>query len=88
MGAAGHWTGVAASLVAVVFLANCRCQPSGTGNRGRSAERSSTRREKGANEAAEAIAAGKLKLKEYPALPSPPGHQEFVKLLRERCGVE
>jgi hypothetical protein len=44
-------------------------------------------REKGAREAADAIAAGTLKLKEYPPLPSPPGHQEYVELLRERCGV-
>ncbi len=44
--------------------------------------------EKGAKEAATAIAAGNLKLREYPPLPYPPGHQEYVKLLRERCGIE
>ena len=45
-------------------------------------------REKGVREATAAIAAGQLKLKEYPPLPYPPGHLEYVKLLRERCGVE
>jgi hypothetical protein len=50
-------------------------------------ELAASAREKGAREAADAIAAGTLKLKEYPPLPSPPGHQEYVELLRERCGV-
>ena len=43
--------------------------------------------DKGINEATEAVAAGVLKLKEYPPLPSPPGHGEYVKLLQQRCGV-
>ena len=45
-------------------------------------------REKGAREATEAIAAGQLKLKEYPPLPSPAELREYIRLLRERCGVE
>lgn len=45
-------------------------------------------RDRGAREATEAVAAGQLKLKEYPALPSPPGHGEYIRLLKERCGVE
>jgi hypothetical protein len=45
-------------------------------------------RVKGVKDAAEAIASGKLMLKEYPPLPYPPGHQEYVQLLREQCGVE
>jgi hypothetical protein len=45
-------------------------------------------REKGAREATEAVAAGKLKLKEYPPLPSPANHGEYIKLLRERCQVD
>ncbi|MBC8875274.1 MAG: hypothetical protein H8E44_38110 [Planctomycetes bacterium] len=45
-------------------------------------------REKGVREATAAIAAKQFKLKEYPPLPYPPGHQEYVKLLRERCGVD
>ena len=44
-------------------------------------------RDKGAKEATDAVAAGTLKLKEYPPLPNPPGHREYVALLRERCGV-
>jgi hypothetical protein len=45
-------------------------------------------RDKGVKDAAEAIDAGKLMLKEYPPLPYPPGHQEYVQLLRDQCGVE
>lgn len=44
-------------------------------------------RERGVREATDAIAAGTLKLKEYPPLPSPASHQEYINLLRERCGV-
>lgn len=44
-------------------------------------------REKGVREATLAIAEGQLKLKEYPPTPSPPGHNEYVALLREKCGV-
>jgi hypothetical protein len=70
-----HWTALAIGLIAVMSLAGCRFdQPSA--------------REKGVQEAASAISAGQLKLKEYPPLPSPPGHGEYVQLLRERCGVE
>ena len=43
--------------------------------------------DKGRREAAEAIAAGALKLKEYPPLPSPAEHGEYVTLLRDRYGV-
>ena len=68
-------TAVAAVVAAVVLVAGCSSgQASG--------------RERGAKAAAEAIAAGTLKLKEYPPLPSPAGHQEYIRLLRERCGVE
>jgi hypothetical protein len=45
-------------------------------------------REKGIREAKAAIANDKLKLKEYPPTPSPPGHAEYTALLREKCGVE
>lgn len=44
-------------------------------------------RAKGVAEASAAVAGGLFKLKEYPPLPYPPGHQEYVALLRERCGV-
>lgn len=42
---------------------------------------------KGVKEATDAIAKGKLLLKEYPPLPSPPGHSEYVQLLRDN-GVD
>ena len=42
----------------------------------------------GKAQATKAIAAGTLLLKEYPPLPSPPAHSEYVALLRTRCGVE
>jgi hypothetical protein len=44
--------------------------------------------DKGVREATEAIAAGKLILKEYPPLPSPAQHGEYIQLLKERCGVD
>ncbi|HKB03930.1 MAG TPA: hypothetical protein VKD90_17035 [Gemmataceae bacterium] len=44
-------------------------------------------REKGVRDAQAAIAAGELKLKEYPPLPSPAAHGEYIQLLRERCDV-
>jgi hypothetical protein len=43
---------------------------------------------RGQTAATAALAEGKLKIKEYPPLPSPPGHGEYIALLRERCGVE
>ena len=42
---------------------------------------------KGRADATKAIAAGQLALKQYPPLPDPPGHAEYVKLLQQRCGV-
>ncbi|MCM2374721.1 hypothetical protein [Aporhodopirellula aestuarii] len=38
-------------------------------------------------DAAASIAAGYITLKEYPPLPAPPGHDEYIQLLRERCNV-
>lgn len=43
---------------------------------------------KGAREAALEIAAGRLKIQEYPALPSPPAHGEYIALLREKCAAD
>ena len=65
-------------LASVISFAGCPSTDS-TGSSGS---------DKGAREAAAAIAAGDLKLKEYPPLPYPPGHREYVQLLRDRCGVE
>jgi len=48
---------------------------------------SQSAREKGTQQAQAAIAAGELKLKEYPPLPHPPGHGQYTALLREKCGV-
>jgi len=45
-------------------------------------------RAKGTKDAASAISGQILKLKEYPPLPYPPSHQEYVKLLLEQCKVE
>jgi hypothetical protein len=44
-------------------------------------------REKGVRDAQVAIAAGELKVKEYPPLPSPAAHGEYIQLLRERGGI-
>ena len=41
-----------------------------------------------AKDATAAIAAGTLKLKEYPPLPSPAWQGNYVRLLKERCGVD
>jgi hypothetical protein len=68
---------------AIAVSAGCSPAPSG----GAAGTGSTAARAKGAKEAAAAIAAGTLTLKEYPPLPYPPEHQEYVKLLRERCGV-
>jgi hypothetical protein len=47
----------------------------------------SAAQEKGDAEARSAVKAGKLKLKEFPPKPYPPGHEFFVQLLREKCQV-
>jgi hypothetical protein len=40
--------------------------------------------QKGVREATESVAAGVLKLKEYPPLPAPAQHGEYIKLLQEK----
>jgi hypothetical protein len=78
-------------LIGVVFLGlvlvvqGCETRPPTAGPGG---ARPAAARDKGAREATESINAGKLMLKEYPPLPSPAGHQEYVQLLKEKCGVE
>ena len=69
-----RWWPRCVSLVLLAIIVGCSSRQSG--------------REKGVREATAAIAAGQFKLKEYPPLPYPPGHLEYVELLRERCGVE
>jgi hypothetical protein len=64
--------------VFAVLVGGCSPAPPATGGG----------REKGAREAADAVAAGLLKLREYPPLPYPPGYQEYVRLLEERCGIQ
>ena len=54
---------------------------------GCSGESTVSGREKGAQEATASIAAGDLVIKQYPPLPSPPGHEVYVQLLQDRCGV-
>ncbi len=79
----GNWLPLACILT-IAFLVGCDT----SGQSARSESDLQSAREKGIREAKAAIADGKLKLKEYPPLPSPPGHNEYAALLRERCGVE
>jgi hypothetical protein len=59
-----------ASFSALTLLAGCSSAPSGYA--------------KGVADANAAIAAGTLKLKEYPPLPSPGYYGEYIQLLRDR----
>ena len=43
---------------------------------------------KGTREAEAEVAAGRLKIKEYPPLPAPAQHGEYIALLREYCGAD
>ena len=43
--------------------------------------------EKGVQEAKDSISKDVLILKQYPPLPSPPGHDRYVQLLKTQCGV-
>jgi hypothetical protein len=72
---------LATSLGVLAFLAGCSLDSSG------GATRRAAAREKGAREAAEAVASGTLRLKEYPPPPASAVHGEYVKLLQEKCGV-
>jgi hypothetical protein len=99
MDEARRFTTVAFGLASVILFAGCpSTEPSGSSGHDKEAKEAvaaiaaepsgSSGQDKGAKEAADAIAAGSLKLKEYPPLPYPPGHGQYVQLLRERCGVE
>lgn len=78
----GSWqAAVACALAAVVLATGCPSDQSGSGTDSASA------RDKGTRQATEAIAAGELKLKEYPPLPSPAYYADYVKLLSERYNV-
>lgn len=79
----GNWL-LLTCMLAIAFVAGC----DSSGNSANSESDLQAAREKGIREAKAAIADGKLKLKEYPPLPSPPGRNEYTALLRERCGVE
>ncbi|MFO0878281.1 MAG: hypothetical protein U0840_13095 [Gemmataceae bacterium] len=81
------WVVVALGLGVSMIAAGCSPRHPSSGST-RSGGAASSARAKGASEAAVAIAAGTIKLKEYPPLPSPPHHGEYVKLLREKCKVE
>lgn len=86
MRAARRLITVGLCLAAILVLAGCQpARP--TGGPATSASSASAGRVKGAKDAADAIAADQLMLKEYPPLPYPPGHGEYVQLLRDRCGV-
>ena len=83
------------TLLAVLALSGCepgpdtangiRQETSSQSNSVTATERSS---DEAAKAAADAVAAGKLLLKEYPPLPSPPGQSQYVELLKQRCGVD
>lgn len=88
MAGINRWFLCSGFVVSMVLVGGCFSEPSKKNGDRSSNSGSQSSREKGVREAKEAIAAGKLKLKEYPPLPSPPGHNEYVRLLRERCGVE
>ena len=70
-----------AILMAAVSAVAPGCSP------GRAEVNPSAALDKGRGEATKAIAAGTLVLKEYPPLPSPAEHGEYITLLRERYGV-
>ena len=85
MSEARRLTVVAVGLAAVILSTGCPSdRPSG--GSGSSATPSSSGREKGAREAADAIAAGTLKLRENPPMPYPPGHQDYDQMNPERSG--
>jgi hypothetical protein len=67
----------------IVILAGCDAGPP----KGKH-EAAGKARTKGVNDATAALAQGTLLLKEYPPLPSPAEHGEFIKLLKEKCNCE
>src|SRR5262249_34962487 len=69
-----------------VWLAGCSSSPS-VGVSGQSSATQTAAYEKGRKDATAAVAAGKLIIREYPPLPSPAEHGEYIRLLKERCGV-
>ncbi len=77
------------TMVAGAYLAllNCGCgQPTNSGGMGQSA--ALTGKEKGIQDAERDRENGVLKLKEYPPLPYSLTDINYIKLLKERCGVE
>src|SRR5262245_59430906 len=81
-----RWTIVAAGFA--VVIAGCQPATATFYATASSGTNTSTSREKGTREAKEAFAAGVLKLKEYPPLTSPAWIGKYIKLLKERCGVD
>jgi hypothetical protein len=89
------WEQVALGCVLVsAFIAGCPSSNQ-SGPKGEQSERAENDQaqnrlagEKGMREAKAAITDGRLKLKEYPPTPYPPGHGEYTALLRDKCGVE
>jgi hypothetical protein len=77
--------------VLIAIAAAAGCQPASftfNTTATTSSSGSSAARAKGVKDALDAIAAGTLKLKEYPPLPSPAWQGEYIKLLKERCNVD
>jgi hypothetical protein len=74
-------TRLTAVVLAAAVLSGCE-RTSATFNV--TAASSASPREKGKKEATDALAAGTLKLKEFPPLPSPAWHGNYIRLLKER----
>ena len=81
MAAVNRPLALAVCLGALALLTGCLLDPSGEGTSRAAA------RDRGAREAAKAVAAGTLRLKEYPPPPASAVHGEYIKLLQEKCGV-
>jgi hypothetical protein len=69
-----------------MLLTGCELETPATGSAAKA--RILAARARGEKEAAEEIAAGRLKIKEYPPLPAPAWHGDYVRLLKTRCGVD
>ncbi len=79
---------IAMMFVGIVALSGCEPAKS-TWSIGKTTKSgNSSPRAKGEKDAKDAIAAGTLKLKEYPPLPSPAWQANYIKLLKDRCGVD
>jgi hypothetical protein len=77
-------------IVLAAFVASVGCSPTTpvAGPRTGGGSGDPAARAKGAQDAKDVIAAGVLKIKEYPPLPSPAWQGDYIRLLKDRCGVD